>query len=63
MDTVTVKHMRKAGYCIVGAKKFADRYNLDFKKFIKEGLPADKLEQTGDALGIKLAEIARAERQ
>lgn len=59
MTIVTTKDMRKAGYCVNGSKVFFDRYGLNWRKFIKEGLPAEQFENTKDAMALKVVEIAR----
>lgn len=58
---VTVVHMREANLCARGGRRVAERYGLDFKEFATKGLPASKLEATGDAMLIKLAQMAREE--
>jgi hypothetical protein len=58
---VTVAHLRKARMCSRGARMWAQRYGIDYVRFLHEGVPASTLEATGDALGKKLAAVARAE--
>ena len=47
---ITVDDVRKAGHCVRGAKDWFDRHNLDFRKFVKEGIPADEFLSSGDAI-------------
>ena len=47
-------------YCNPGTRLFFDRYGLDWRRFVLEGLPAADFEATGDAMAIALAEVARA---
>jgi len=63
---VTTAHMRSVpgltatpGYCIAGTRAWFSRYGLDWKRFVREGLPAEAFEATGDALALRLAEHAR----
>jgi hypothetical protein len=56
---VTVHHARRAGYCIKGCRAFAQRYGLDWRQFVRQGIDAEKLESTGDAMAKKAVEIAR----
>jgi hypothetical protein len=56
---VTMRHVRAAGQCRRGAKAFAERHGLDWDEFRVNGLPASVVEATGDALAIKVAEVAR----
>lgn len=65
---VTSEHLRsvpglsaRAGYCIPKTREFFRRHGLDFRAFLIEGIPAEVLEATGDALAIRLAEHARAQ--
>lgn len=56
---VKLEHMRELGYCSRGARYFFQLHNLDWSKFIKEGLPAEDIEATGDVLALKVVEVAR----
>ena len=56
---ITVKHMRKAGYCMSGARKFFIRHGLDWGSFIKNGLDEEFFRRTGDAMALRLIEVAR----
>jgi hypothetical protein len=58
---VYTRHLRQARYCVRVARLWAVQNDLDFDKFVREGVRASELEATGDALGIKLARIARDE--
>lgn len=59
MIIVTIKHVRQARMCSSGARAFFSRHRLDWHKFLKEGLPVEVIEATGDAMALKVAEIAR----
>ncbi|ECG5643242.1 hypothetical protein E1K64_15980 [Salmonella enterica subsp. enterica serovar Poona] len=57
---VTLAHVRQAGYCPQGSRQFARRYGLDFRRFVREGyIEAEILLATGDALAVRLVELAR----
>lgn len=56
---VTMTHVRQLHYCASGARTFCERYGLDWREFVRHGLPASQFEQTGDALGAKIALAAR----
>lgn len=58
---VTMRHCRQAKACAAGVRTFLRRHNLDYRKFFKQGLPAEEWEGTGDAMAIKIAARARAE--
>lgn len=52
MTDVIVKmcDVRAAGICGPGVRVFFDRYNLDLRDFLHNGIPASRLEQIDDAL-------------
>ncbi len=56
---VTMLHVRQAGMCSRGARAFFERHGLDWTKFLKEGLDAEIIEATEDAMAIKVAEVAK----
>jgi hypothetical protein len=56
---VTMAHVRQAKQCRKGARAFFDRHGLDWDKFRTEGLPAELIESTGDAMAMRVVEIAR----
>lgn len=60
-STVMVKmeHVRAARMCSRGARAFFQRHNLDWEAFLRVGLPAEQIEATGDAMAIRVAEVAR----
>lgn len=51
-------HIRKAGYCSRGARVFFERHGLDWTEFLLNGIDASKLVATGDAMAIKVVELA-----
>lgn len=56
---VRMEHVRAVRGCSRGARAFCARHGLDWARFLREGLPAEVLEATGDAMAIKLCEEAR----
>lgn len=58
---VHVRHIREARMCSRGARAWAQRHGFDYMTFLNHGYPASEIEATGDALGIQVAAIARAE--
>ncbi len=57
---VTMEHVRIAKLCSRGARAWFRHHGLDYITFIKDGLPVEVIEGTNDALGRKVADIARA---
>lgn len=56
---VTMADVRAAKMCSKGARKFCERHDLDWKKFLTEGFPPEVLEATGDAMALRVVEVAR----
>lgn len=59
--TVTIAHLRsipgfgkKPGFCAAGARAFFKTHGLNYQAFAREGIPASKLEATGDGLALAL---------
>lgn len=60
---VKMEHARAARMCSRGARAFAVRHGLDWGRFLKEGLPAEQIEATGDAMAMQVVEVARGRKQ
>lgn len=58
---VTMRHIREAKLCAHGVRAFFARYRLDYSKFLREGIAADELEATGDAITAGVVAAAREE--
>lgn len=56
---VRMEHIRAARMCSRGARAFFARHNLDWQTFLKDGLPAEVLAATGDAMALQVVEVAR----
>ncbi len=52
LDTlrITITDIRLAGHCVAGARHWFEGQGLDFRAFLKSGLTARQLLDTGDAL-------------
>ncbi|MDR2626297.1 MAG: hypothetical protein LBC37_08200 [Zoogloeaceae bacterium] len=48
------------GYCARGSRQFAARHRLSWEKFVLEGIEADELLKTGDALAEAFVQWARS---
>jgi hypothetical protein len=59
MTRVTMRHIRAAKLCRRGTKAFFERHDLDWIDFLKNGIEAEKLAATGDAMALRVVEIAR----
>lgn len=63
---VTVEHLHsvptwtgRRGYCHGQSRAFFLEHGLDWQAFLQDGIDAERLLATGDALAIKLVEHAR----
>lgn len=58
---VTMEHVRRVHFCSRGARAFFQRYGLDWQAFLRDGIPASELDATGDALAVRVCQLAREE--
>lgn len=64
---VTMEHARAASLsgtrvlCAPSIRAWCERYEIDLHDFLRNGLPASRLEATGDAFALRAVEIARAQ--
>ena len=42
---ITVKDVRKAGYCLKGVKEWCITHGIDYRSFVKNGIDTDELPQ------------------
>lgn len=55
---ITVKDVPPK-YCYTGVRHVFTQYGLDFKLFIRQGIPASLLEKTGDPVILEFLEELR----
>lgn len=66
---VHIRHARAVlgpngkGYCVRGMRQFAERHGLDFDAFAREGIEAQALLNTGDAMAEAIVREAEKEEQ
>lgn len=57
---VTVQDVRAAGLCLgVRTRRFFRHHDLDFGAFLRDGIEAERLLATGDAMALRAVEAAR----
>lgn len=62
-DVFTIRgYSRRQGFCRSGARRWFAANHLDWRDFVKNGIEAERLLATGDALAIAVVKWA-AERQ
>ena len=60
MTRVTVQDLRAARLCFQGVRPWFARHGLDWQRFLREGLDAEVLAATGDALALRVIAVAEA---
>lgn len=60
---VRMEDIRAARMCSRGARAFFQRHGLDWQEFLRAGISAQKLIETGDAMALALVEVARGRKQ
>lgn len=47
---ITIQDVRDAGYCVSGAKEWFRSRGLDFRSFLREGIPYRQIAHFDDAM-------------
>lgn len=63
MNRVYLRHIRAAGMCANGTKTFFEKNGLDWRDFIHNGIEAEKLAATGDAMALQVVKVAQNEQR
>lgn len=53
-----LEHARALGYCARGMRRWFEGRSHTWAEFVEQGVPADWLRATGDAMAIRVAEEA-----
>lgn len=56
MPIITMRDVRKAGYCSRGVRVFANKYNLDYQDFLLNGVDIDTLPDQDNEVLKKIRE-------
>ncbi len=59
---ITIDDVMAAGHCARGTRRWFESYGLDFRAFLRNGIPAREMEATGDALGLDVVARKRGSR-
>lgn len=60
MTRVTIQDLRDARYCLAGVRPWFRRNGFSWQNFLANGIDADRLRATGDALVEPVIRIAEA---
>jgi hypothetical protein len=55
---VTLAHARELGYCVKGVRRWFDGREQSWVAFVAHGVDSEWLRATGDAMAIRLADLA-----
>ena len=55
--TITIEDVRKAGYCVRGARQWFSAHGMNFRTFLTDGIPADEFVEKGDALAARVVAL------
>lgn len=55
------RHARDIGLCISGQKVWMETHGFNWREWVTKGLPASKLEETGDEFALRTVAQARKE--
>lgn len=58
-ETVTISDCRAAGYCVAGVRRHAALLGLDFRRFVREGVPISEIETIDDQAVQRIVAVAR----
>lgn len=61
-ERITITDIRRTGHCVRGIKRWFDGHGLDFKAFLANGIDAEVLLATGDALALQVVAAVRERR-
>lgn len=56
---IRMRDIRAAKMCSRGSRQFFEKHNLNWQDFLANGIPASKLEETGDHMALFLIEVTR----
>jgi hypothetical protein len=60
---VRVQHIREAHLCTNGARAWFRKYDISWQELLDSGVSVERIVATGDALGLRVADIARKDAQ
>lgn len=58
---VHVRHVRAAMLCTRGMREWLTHHGFEISDFVRDGLPVETLEATGDEFALRACAVARKE--
>ena len=63
-ERVTARDCTRAGFCVSGMKEWMAERGIEYRAFVRDGLPGAEVEAFGDAMSdLALAQARRRERE
>lgn len=53
---ITITDIRRAGHCAAGAREWFEAHGIDFRAFLKDGVPVDQLKALHDGFADQVIE-------
>lgn len=60
---IRVQHAWSAGFCSRGLREFAKKHDLDWEKFLNEGIEEEELLKFDDHMVNKIIEVAHGQQE
>ena len=60
---VHLRHMRQLRYCTRGVRQFFAKRGFDYPDFLKNGIEAERMIATGDAMALATVRVAEDEQR
>lgn len=51
---ITIDDVRRANHCVSGARRWFEAHDMDFRHFLRNGIPADEMVRRGDGLALRV---------
>lgn len=58
---IYIGDIQKANHCVSGARQWFRSHGLDFRAFLRDGIDAQTLLDTGDPLAVRVVSRAEAD--
>lgn len=59
---ITSRELKRCGICVPGQQDWFEKHGMDFRDFVKNGIPASELLKTEDGMAIRAVNVARSRR-
>lgn len=60
-EMISIQDVRRAGYCISGAREWCNLREISFRDLVRRGVPASDVENLGDPIVEHILKVKRSE--